>query len=33
LARFYFNEEGFYKVYNQDDNFVIKAIEKIKNPA
>jgi carboxyl-terminal processing protease len=32
LARFYFNEEGFYKVYNQDDNFVIKAIEKIKNP-
>lgn len=33
IARFYFNEEGFYKVFNQQDEFVIKAIEKLKNPA
>jgi carboxyl-terminal processing protease len=33
LARYYFNEEGFYKVYNQNDYYIIKAIEKIKNPA
>lgn len=33
LARYYFNEEGFYKVFNQYDEFVIKAIEKLKTPA
>ena len=33
LARYYFNEEGFYKVFNQQDEFVIKAIEKLKPPA
>lgn len=32
LARYYFDEEGFYKVYNQNDQYIIKAIEKIKNP-
>jgi carboxyl-terminal processing protease len=33
LARYYFNEEGFYKVFNQSDHYIIEAIEKIKNPA
>lgn len=33
LARYYFNDEGFYKVFNQSDEFVIKAIEKLKPPA
>lgn len=33
LARYYFNEGGFYKVFNQSDDFVIKAIEKLKTPA
>jgi carboxyl-terminal processing protease len=32
LARYYFNEEGFYKVFNQQDEFVVKAIEKLKTP-
>lgn len=33
LARYYFGEEGYYKVFNQDDEFVIKAIQQLKPPA
>ncbi|MEO5909506.1 MAG: S41 family peptidase [Pelobium sp.] len=31
LARYYFNEEGFYRVFNQNDDFVKKALEAFKN--
>ncbi len=33
LAKFYFGDEGFYRAINADDDFVVKAIQKIKNPA
>lgn len=33
LARYYFDEEGFYRIFNKDDNFIKKALEKIKSPA
>ncbi len=32
LARYYFNEEGFYRVYNQHDDYIKKAVEYIKKP-
>lgn len=32
LARYYFNEEGFYRIYNQDDDFVNTALNEIKKP-
>lgn len=33
LGRFYFNEEGFYRVYNQQDDFIKKALKELQNPA
>lgn len=33
LARFYFDEEGFYRVLNQGDHFVEKALLQLKKPA
>ena len=33
LARFYFDEEGFFRVLNQQDNFVEKALLQLKKPA
>ena len=33
LAKFYFGDEGFYRAISTDDDFILKAIQKIKNPA
>jgi carboxyl-terminal processing protease len=33
LARFYFNEEGFFRVLNQQDNFIDQALLQLKKPA
>lgn len=33
LAKYYFGDEGFYRTINTADDFVLKAIQKIKNPA
>lgn len=33
LGRYYFSEEGFYRVYNQQDDFVKKALKELQNPA
>nr|MBC7613392.1 S41 family peptidase [Pseudopedobacter sp.] len=33
LARYYFDEEGFYRIFNKDDDFIKKALDKIKSPA
>jgi carboxyl-terminal processing protease len=33
LAKYYFGDEGFYRALSTDDNFVFKAIQKIKTPA
>jgi carboxyl-terminal processing protease len=32
LARYYFDEEGFYRVFNKDDDFIKRALAKIKSP-
>ncbi|MBD3749849.1 MAG: S41 family peptidase [Sphingobacteriales bacterium] len=33
LGRFYFEEEGFYRISNQQDDFVKKALKELRNPA
>ena len=33
VPKFYFGDEGFYRAISTDDDFILKAIQKIKNPA
>lgn len=33
LGRYYFEEEGFYRVYNQKDDFIKMALKELQNPA